>query len=306
MVESEIGRTQALASIPVGGEGKLRYSPSWLCWKYVNHDGQELCGCVPMVMGLIPLAGLTLLSLMTVIFELPFWLEGKQTQGTITNKATHVRSAGKAGKRTDYDVTYDFSDLGGKLCHGNGELDRERWNAAKVGDQITIEYLPGAPQRNRPVARSGRLDAGGFLVLSFFFLIGSGLTFGGAKLLAAGIRTLRCRVQLIATGQATAGVIESLQPVGKNPDWPLAYKCCYAYFVPALGRKPPQIMQGNVSIPARQARPLRPGDLLLIVFDPERPEQHAADIHRARYEEPAALLPRDHAAPARGNQKGRA
>jgi hypothetical protein len=286
-----LGRIRTLDSTPFGREVKPRYSPAWLWWKYVNYGGQELGGCWLIGMGLIPLTGISLISLMTVIFELPFWLEGKETQGTITNKATHLRPAGKGRKTTAYDVTYDFSDPAGKLHHGNGDLDRERWNAAQVGGKISIEYLPGAPQRNRPVARSGRLDAGCFLVLSFFFLIGSGLTYGGAKMLAAGIHTLRRRVQLIATGQATAGLIDGLEPVGKNPNLPLACNCSYRYYVPAQNRKPSRIFRGKLSIHPRLAKRLRPGDLLLIVFDPEQPEDHTVDVHRARFENPADLLP---------------
>ena len=280
-----------MTSVSFGSQVKLRHPPSWLWWQYVNYGGQDLGGGCLMAMGLIPLAGLSLMAVLTVTFELPFWLEGQQTQGTITNKATHLRSSGKGGRRTAYDVTYDFSDTGGKRHHGNGDVDREQWNKAQVGDQIVIEYVGSDAQKNRPVARSGRLDAGGFLVFSLFFLFGSGLVSVGAKMLAAGIRRLRRRVQLITTGQATAGVIESLEPVGKNPDCPTAYECCYEYFVPARGGKPARLIPGNVSLYPRHARRMQPGDLLLVVFDPEQPEEHAVDIRRARYEEPADLLP---------------
>jgi hypothetical protein len=38
---------------------------------------------------------------------------------------------------------------------------------------------------------------------------------------------------------------------------------------------------------------MQAGDVLLIVFNPQRPEEHAVDIHKARYEDPASLLRAD-------------
>src|SRR5262245_21998087 len=81
-----MGRAQVLASLPFGHEVKLRYSPSWLWWQYINHDGSDVGGCFLIAMGLIPLAGASMILLLMVTIEVPFWLEGKQAQGTITNK----------------------------------------------------------------------------------------------------------------------------------------------------------------------------------------------------------------------------
>jgi len=228
-----------------------------------------------------------------VIAEMPFWLDGHRTQGTIVNKSKHFERGLKGRVRTSYTVFYDFRDSSGDLQQGHGTTDPDSWSVAREGNTLVIEYLPSDPRRNRPVRKPSPNDWGFFLMVTLIPLCGGVMIYSGATTLVSGIRSLARCVQLIETGHVTAGLVDCLEPVGKRRHGAAAYNCGYRYLIPPRGGVPSQIKSGAVSLHSRLARRMQPGDVLLVVFNPEQPEEHTVDIHRARYEDPAALSPAD-------------
>jgi hypothetical protein len=281
-----------LKSTQFGSNSNLRYSHAWLWCKYVNYGEGGLGGLCYMALGSFWLA-FGLLAVLFVIDEMPFWLEGSRCQGTIINKPKHFERGSKGGMRTTYVVFYEFRDSSGDLQQGRGATNAAAWSAAREGNTIAIEYLASDPQRNRPLRKPALSDLGFFLMVTLAALLGGVIIYYGAAMLISGIRALARLVRLIETGDVTAGVVDCLKPVGKHLHGPRAYDCCYRYLIPARGGAPSHVESGTLSLHSRLARRMQPGHVLLVVFNPERPEEHAVDIHKARYEDPAELLPAD-------------
>lgn len=277
-------------------QAPLRYSLLGLWWRYLNYGGQELGGMFIAGMGLFFVAFAALIGWTELSVEVPYWLEGETSQGTITRKwiaakirtsvvPTRLAHGGRRGPRQR--VAYDFRDTAGKLHQGQGILRGAIWENAQVGDPLSVEYLASDPRRNRP---AGPMSPSSVLAPLVMCLVGVAMLYGGTRWLAAGIRSLRRQVRLIRTGRATAGLIDRLQPSGgKSRD--AAVECSYRYFVSGNRGEPASVMRGTVSLYPRQARNLKVNDSLLIVFESDQPENHAVDVHHARLENPADLLP---------------
>jgi hypothetical protein len=278
---------QAMPSKSLDRRITLRHSHAWLWWKHINYGGRDLYGILFLMLGLVPLMVTAAVLVAVVTSEVPYWLHGQVTEATITGKSDHVVRGAKGGTRTVYDLSYGFSDAAGNSQQGWGSVSAKSWQASSIGGKVAIVYLPGDPRQNRPQGQFGA-SAGVGVVLAMFLGFGVLPTLFGATMLIVGLQTLASRVRLIETGEATAGIVERLEPTGRSSQWPVAYECSYRYLVPAQRGAQAQVMRGTVVLYPRQAT-MRVGDLVLVVFDPDLPHQHAVDIHQARWEEPAAL-----------------
>jgi hypothetical protein len=238
-------------------------------------------------MGLLWLSIGSIPLVLIVSGELPYLVTGIATEGTISNKSERTRRGAKGRWVTSHIVAYDFRDAQGGGQQGEGAIDRKTWDAVQVGDPVSVEYVPSDPRRNRPSGKGTPVST--FVIELAFALAGGIMTWTGAAWLITGFRTLSRRVRLIETGNAAAGLIDRLEPVLGKSGTPLSVNCEYHYRIPDRTGSPVQSHQGSVSLYPRQARSLRVGQLLLVLFDPERPEEHAVDVHHARLEDPCAL-----------------
>ena len=92
------------------------------------------------LVGIVP----NCLTVFLFIPEARLSLSGKNAQGKITHKAVRKRGRG----RRNHEIDYEFA-LANKTYTGTARLSKQVWSQKKVGEALTIVYLPANPKRNR-------------------------------------------------------------------------------------------------------------------------------------------------------------
>lgn len=115
-----------------------KYSPWWVMLK-----GTGWLYAIPMGVGTVVLIAALTLSLSAFRLE----TQGLDVPGVVTSLTTETRSCGKKNRNTctDYWVGYRFTTLQDEPRLDKEEVEQDRFNRLKVGDSITVRYVPANP-----------------------------------------------------------------------------------------------------------------------------------------------------------------
>ncbi len=269
---------------PVDGL-ELRHSSGQLFRVYLWHDTSILTDVVGLVFGIVFLS----IGLIFLWAEIPFWLHGVPTKGTVTGKFLTLSSviptrAGMVlahGTGPKSFVRYRYQDKHGAILNGQGQVNHWKWKSIRPGDMIDICYLENAPATNRPA--EGRWEVS----IAFLFpLIGIVFATSSGIRIRQRLRWIREQIAVIKSGRAASALIDRCVERSQGRRRPNVCDVDYRYLVVG-GSESPMVLAGKQTMSLKLGRELQAGTLVVVIFDPTNPVRHALDLFRARLDIPA-------------------
>jgi hypothetical protein len=182
---------------------------------------------------------------------------GVTTQGRVSRVWTRHPRGGGLRIQADYQF-----QVGGQTFTGT-------WDgvgmSTKVGDTVTITYLPESPSIHRvgPVSEETVQTIGReykTLVQILFFLFSFLFVFVGLFAILPNWVAARKNVRLVRYGTPTRAVVTAVSPYGVS----------YSFEIPGQGK----VTSGS-SITGIDGNKLEVGDGLTVLYDPKRPRRYA-------------------------------
>lgn len=140
-----------------------------------------LVGAVFLVAGIMVLV----LGIGAAIDEHRFRAEGRLASGMVIGKS--IERAGRDDNSTTrYQIAYHFETAAGELVAGQGEVPLAVWEQLAEGAPVEVQYVAGAPERNRLAGASGLEDTIVMLVLGTLVPAAGGALSGGRGVRSGG------------------------------------------------------------------------------------------------------------------------
>jgi hypothetical protein len=266
----------------------MRFSRTQLSLKYANRNPYIGGALLLLVIGAV----FAVFSLPALVRDLRLALAGQTAPGVVRSKSMVRVVGGQAaaglfahggGRRgPSWYLHYEFT-VAGQLFGGTVEVPRGQWEAAQVGQPVEVVYLPADPALNRggpPLWQTEQFTP---------TAIGLAAWTGALCCLIGGIRSIRCKVQLIAEGSPALGLIDHVE-IGQGRKGRRFIRFLrYSFLIDEGGTRSVRHAELRPSVLYHPGE-VSPGDLVLVVYDPSNPACHEIDRFDARQDDRLRLL----------------
>ena len=287
-----MGATDLTGTGQPRGEG-IPAAPPRLFWRFLNGRRWWL-GFALLAAGLAGSAAASLARTHREDEDGRFAAGAARTEGRVMSKAQNKDPAGK----TVYSMLYQYQDADGETFQEMARVSEATWHHYPVGGAVAVEYAARQPdvsrleERERPPPSPALVALGGTALL---------LAAGGLFLCAAAILRARRRARVVRHGVACLGRVTELvaapaangtgrRTVPRKATYHLAYTFTDQRGVLREGQ--------TTALPRGFESRWRPGDSVLVLYQPPDVYRHEVDLYGARADALAELLNPPRPAPA--------
>ncbi len=195
--------------------------------------------------------------------EFRFQREGVEAEGTVLAK-----SRMRAKKSWTNKVVYQYTDPSGKAHQSQDTIPEIPWTGLNKGSRLPILYLTSDPAKSRT-----NYVSTGQRVLLGYIGVGAGAALAGIGLLAFlfSLRSVSKQVWVVRSGRRTLATVK---------EFLAEYSVVVYEFRDTAG----QAHEGREQAPRGINGARNPGDKLVVLYDPQRPNRHEIDRYAVRAE----------------------
>lgn len=167
-----------------------------------------------------------LLGRWSLVQEWRFAEQGKTADGTILSMRVEESSDSDNKKTLSHILKYSFSDQQGRKVEYEDSINHSLYGTLKVGDKVTVQYLPDNPSINSRVVDGEENDT-----LSAYMLLGLGTfcSLVGIGALIPAWKNISKRRRLARDGAVTEGTITSIEEGSLEVNDVRQYRISYTY-----------------------------------------------------------------------------
>jgi hypothetical protein len=225
-------------------------------------------------------------TLLGILDDLTYRSQGVPVAARVVEKGTRKVLRSRKRPTTESWLRYEYRDGNGRVHRGQQDAARDLWDQCRVGMPVAVEYLRTSPGESR-LARDGHwlrwLIGAGVIALGLLLFVGASV--GTVQMWGAATK----RVQLVQAGTPAVGrvtEIDASDPRANAAQGPAPQHLLYL-FADAQGQE----RRGeSAPLPRTLISRWRPGDRLLVLFDPADPGRNEPDLFGVRAEDLARLL----------------
>lgn len=267
----------------------MRYSRRMLIFKYMNRESRFGTALALSLFAVL----LTAITAIYFFTDFPLLVRGRQTQAILQEKfiarndpknkpiaANIFAHGGRRRRGPQPQFRYQYV-VDGKQFTGTARVSESQWQQAVIGQPLQIQYLPDRPEQQHlgsGLALTWSLSWGFFpMTLAIIFWTSAYNTF------RAGIRNVQRQVRLICDGEPALAIVDKYEVRKTRKGRSYVSEFGYTYLVVDEKRQQhlEQVEESN-DIPFL---PISPGDVLLVLYDPQDVSLHTIDRFDARRED---------------------
>ena len=257
----------------------MQHSIISLWFKYAFRDRRVAAMMFGLVFGSVLLGP----SSVKLVRQLPFLLEGTTVQGkVIDTQIARVSSSGVplamiplfahggGGHRPGYVIRYEYTDAVGIRHLGSGRASGAEWSDARRGSPIAVRYLRNDPEKSQLASETWRAS------MTIPFGIGLAIVAWSIWYASKGMRWAAQQVRLVGWGRAVRGTLTRAE-IEHRGTRRKERVCVLEYEYAA-----PEPMTGKLELCGKLRHNWCSGNRIVVLIDPDKPTNHAADIFDAR------------------------